>query len=90
MAVSSVIQNASASVGAGMVVRRISWVPTAQPAAPTSIRATPVGRPESAVISCHSSNSTPSAAAATPSQARPVNRWPNQIAPSTAEKIGMV
>ena len=73
-----------------MVVRRIIWVPTAQVAAATSIRATPSGRPLRVVNSCHSSSTTPSAAAATPPQARNGRRCPNHTAPSTAENTGMV
>ena len=89
-AVNSVIQNDSASVGCGMRVRRISCVPTAQVAAATSIIATPSGLPERLVISCHSSSTTPSAAAATPPQARLCSRWPNHQAPTSAENTGMV
>ena len=88
--VATVIQKLIASVGAAMRVRRISCVPTAQVAAATSIIATPSGRPERVVISCHSSSTTPSAAAATPAQARVTSRWPNHRAPITAENTGMV
>jgi hypothetical protein len=72
--VASVIQKLIARVGALMRVRRISCVPMAQVAAATSIIATPSGLPESVVTSCQSSSTTPSAAAATPTQARGINR----------------
>ena len=86
----TVSQNEMARVGEGMRVRRIIWVPSAQVAAATSIMATPSGLPERLVISCHSSSTTPSAAAATPPQARLCSRWPNHQAPTSAENTGMV
>ena len=73
-----------------MRVRRVCCVPMAQVAAASSIMATPMGLPVSVVISCHSSSTTPSAAAATPPQARAGRRWPYQNAPITAENTGMV
>ena len=88
--VRAVIQNEIASVGTGSVVRRNMRVPTAQVAAAVSIISTPSGLPANWLISCHSSSATPSAAAATPVQARAASRSPNHNAPITAEKIGMV
>ncbi|MCY1311170.1 hypothetical protein D9M70_614480 [compost metagenome] len=73
-----------------MRVRRISCVPSAQVAAATSIMNTPSGRPDRVLTSCQSSSTTPSAAAATPNQARPASRWPNQAAPISAENTGIV
>ncbi len=86
----TVIQKARVKVGAGMRVRRSSWVPNAQLAAASSISATPVGLPPSLSISFHSKSKTPPAAAATPSQARAGRRSLKNSAPNAAEKIGMV
>ena len=84
------IQKAKVSVGAGIWIRRISCVPSAQLAAASSISATPVGLPPSLSISFHSSSNTPPAAAATPAQARAGKRSLKKRAPMAAEKIGMV
>ncbi|MCY1562670.1 hypothetical protein D9M68_1001050 [compost metagenome] len=89
-AVSAIIQNEMVSVGTSILVRRSSWVPSAQVAAENSASSTPSGRPASCVSSCHSSRATPSAAALTPSQPRRASAAWNSSEPITAEKIGMV
>ena len=71
--VMAVIQKDKVRVGNGMVVRRISWVPKAQVLAEIKANNTPTGLPERLDNSCHSSNTTPRAAAATPPQARLAN-----------------
>ena len=86
----AVIQKTMVSVGTFNVVRRSLCVPSAQNAAAVRASNTPRGRPERAVNSCHNNSTTPSAAAATPPQARPESLLPNTSAPNIAEKIGMV
>ena len=88
--VMAVIQKQMVSVGTGSVVRRSRLVPSAQVRAAISASSTPTGLPARWVNSFHSNNTTPSAAAATPAQARGASRLPNTRAPSTAEKIGML
>ena len=88
--VMSVIQKEIVNVGTGMRVRRISCVPSAQVLAAPKASKTPRGLPLRLDNSCHSSKTTPTEAAATPPHARCVKRSPNAIAPSTAEKMGMV
>ena len=88
--VMAVIQKQMVSVGTGSVVRRSRLVPSAQVIAAISASSTPTGLPARWVNSYQSSKTTPSAAAATPAQARGASRLPNTSAPSTAEKIGML
>ena len=88
--VKKAIQNEIVSVGTGIWVRRSSCVPSAQVLAAPSANNTPTGLPVRLEISCHSSKTTPSEAAPTPSQARLASWSPNTSAPSTAENMGMV
>jgi len=90
MQAKTVIQNEIAKVGVSILVRRSSWVPSAQVAAAVNAKATPRGFPLKPIISCHSSSDTPKAAAATPSQLRLVMTLAKNSAPKIAEKIGMV
>ncbi len=86
----AVIQKTMVNVGTVMRVWRTCCGPSPQKAAPISPITTPRGLPERVLNSCHSSSTTPPAAARMPSHPRRCIRAPNHSTPITAEKIGIV